>query len=189
MRHKYETHGIVLSRAPVGEMSASVALLTSDIGLVYARAQSVRRSGAKLAPALATFTESDLTLVRGKEWWRVAGAVRKENWCTRMCVASARTRAARISGLLLRLVAGEASNAALFPIITGFFEALATLPKEIHESAETLAALRLLAALGLDEGGVPGEASAFTPPLLAAIAGERASYIARINRGIAASGL
>lgn len=189
MRHKYETRGIVLSRAPLGETSAFVTLLTPSLGLVRARTQGVRRSGAKLAPALATFAESSLMLVRGREGWRIAGAVLEETWFTRMQRATSRSRAARVTGLLLRLVAGEAHDSRLFLITAGFFEALSELPQDMHEAAEVLAALRILAALGLDAGDIPGEASVFTPPLLAAVAEKRTNYIIRINHGITASGL
>lgn len=189
MRHKYETRGIVLARAPLGEANALVTVLTSELGLVRARAQGVRRQGAKLAAALATFAESSLVLVRGKEGWRVAGAVLEESWLARIPGADARARAARVSGLLLRLVGGEAQDPCLFDIMRGFFEALGMLPAEEQEDAEALAALRVLAALGLDAGDIPGGAADFTPSVLAAARERRPDLIARINRGIAASGL
>lgn len=189
MRYKYETRGIVLARSPSGEANAFVTLLTPGLGLVRARAQGVRRPGAKLAAALATFAESSLVLVRGKEEWRIAGAVLEENWFTQIARAEARAVAARVSGLLLRLVAGEVHDPELFSIITGFFEALATLPEEAYESAEVLAALRVLSSLGLDAGIIPGAMSEFTPSVLAEIAKKRTSYVARINNGIVSSGL
>lgn len=189
MRYKYETRGIVLSRTPAGEANASITLITSGLGLVRARAQGVRRSGAKLAAALATGTESELVLVRGKEYWRIAGAVLEENWFVRLQNPSSRVRAARVSGLLLRLVPGEAHDPALFTIMNGFFEALSIFPEDVHEAVEVLAALRVLAALGLDAGEIPGGMSTFTSPLLVAIMEERSGYIARINHGINVSGL
>lgn len=189
MRHKYETRGIVLSRTPAGEANASVTLLTPDVGLVRARAQGVRRSGAKLAGALATFAESEVVLVRGRETWRVAGAVLHENWFSCMRHIDARARAVRVSGLLLRLVAGETNDPALFFIVSYFFKALSELPKDMHSAAETLAVLRILAALGLDTGTLPKEPFLFTRPLLVAVAKDRSTYVARINRGIEASGL
>ncbi|MFZ3043739.1 MAG: recombination protein O N-terminal domain-containing protein [Minisyncoccia bacterium] len=189
MRHKYDTRAIVLSRAPVGESSSFVTLLTPELGLVRALAQSVRAPGAKLAPALATFAESSVVLIRGRDGWRLSGAVLEENWFKRLEIANARRRAARVSGLLLRLVAGEAQDSALFPVMSGFFSALSELPEDMHEATEMLAALRTLSALGLDAGEIPGESSAFTPDLLATIAKGRANYIARINQGIEASGL
>ena len=189
MRHKYETRAIVLSRTPRGEANILVVLITQDVGLVRARAQGLRRSGAKLAHSLKTFSESSVVLVRVKESWRVAGAVLEEDWFARLGSIEPRARAGRICGLLLRLVAGEANDQKLFPIVRSFFNALAALPEASHESAEILAVLRILAALGFDKGGIPGKASAFTQPLLSEILKNRTSYIARINNGISASGL
>lgn len=189
MRHRYETRSIVLSRSPLGEANALVTLLTPGLGLVRARAQGVRQSGAKLAAALTTFAESSVVLLRGKEGWRIAGAVLEERWLTRLENASARVSAVRIAGLLIRLVAGEANDPTLFPIVKSFFEALVTLPTELHEAAEILAVLRILALLGLDAGDIPGSATDFSVALLTRVQENRVEYIGRINRGITASDL
>lgn len=189
MRHKYETRGIVLTRSSLGEANAFMTLLTPELGLVRVRAQGLRRTGAKLAASLATFAESSVVLVRGREGWRLAGAVLEENWFVRIKRAEPRRRAAHVSGLLLRLVAGEAHDPALFQIMKAFFEALSDFPEETHEAAEMLAVLRVLAVLGLDVGEIPGDSSAFTEPVLTAVANDRTAYISRINRGIEASGL
>jgi DNA repair protein RecO (recombination protein O) len=189
MRHRYDTRGIVLARSPLGEANTLVTLLTPELGLVRARAQSLRSPGAKLAPALTTLTESSAILVRGKEGWRLAGAVPEEQWFSRLETASSRERVARVSGLLLRLVAGEVQDSDLFLVMHGYLEALATLPEELHDATEVLAVLRMLAILGLDTGDIPGEHHEFTPELLRPIALDRTSYVTRINTGIAASGL
>ncbi|MHB1163332.1 MAG: DNA repair protein RecO [Minisyncoccota bacterium] len=189
MRHKYETRGLVLARTHLGEANTFVTLLTSDLGLVHARAQSLRKSGAKLAPALATLTESDVMLVRGKEGWRVTGAVLRESWFVRFAHAQTRLRVARVSSLFLRLVAGETQDAELFPVMRGFFQALTELPEETHEAAEILVVLRTLALLGLDTGEIPGGMTEFALPVLRKIHEDRTAYVARINTGIAASGL
>src|SRR3989338_6803710 len=114
MRHKYETRGIVLSRSSLGEANAFITLLTPELGLVRARAQGLRRSGAKLAAALPTLAESSVVLVRGGGG---GGLAKKEKGWAESQRAAARARAARVSGLLLRLVAGEAHDAALFPVM------------------------------------------------------------------------
>lgn len=189
MRHRYDTRGIVLSRSPLGEANALVTVLTPELGLVRARAQSVRAPGAKLAGALTTLTESSVILVRGKEGWRLAGAVPEEQWFARLPDSASRDRVSRVSGLLLRLVAGEAQDSGLFLIMRGYLEALATLPADTHEACEVLAVLRILEVLGLDTGETGGELPAFAPERLAAITLDRQAYIARINTGIAASGL
>lgn len=189
MRHKYQTRAIVLSRTPLGEANVLVTLITPDLGLVRARAQGLRRSGAKLSHSLKTFSESSVVLVRGKESWRIAGAVLEEDWFARLGFYEARARAGRISGLLLRLVAGETNDQKLFTIVRSFLNALATLKNSLHEAVEILAALRLLAVLGLDGGVIRGEPTDFTQPLLAEVLEKRTIYIARINNGILASGL
>ncbi len=189
MRHKYPTGAIVLARSPIAEESALLTLLTRDVGLVRARAQGVRKPGAKLSSALQTFSESDVILVAGKEGWRVSGALLQESW-SRELPYGARVRAGRIAALLLRLVHGETPDTAAYDMFRSFLSALATFPEDTHESIECLAALRLLATLGLDAGDIPGEElSPFTVESLASVAEERSTYIARVNRGIAASGL
>src|SRR3989344_8524709 len=80
MQHKYLTRAIVLGRYPVKEAGSTVVLLTQDLGLVRARAEGLRRSGAKLAHALQTLSEVDATLLRGKEGWRLSGAMLIEPW-------------------------------------------------------------------------------------------------------------
>lgn len=189
MRHKYETRGIVLSRSPLGEASAFITLLTEDFGLLRVKAQSIRRPGAKLSSALATFVESSLVLVRGRDGWRVTGAIQEENWLKRINSTASRQRATRLSGLLLRLITGETRNSALFLIARGFLKALSELNEDMHEAVEILAALRTLAALGLSAGEIPGDQSEFSPSVLSTISADRAVYISRINHGIEASGL
>ena len=189
MRHKYPTEALVLARTPVGEASALLTLLTREVGLVRARAQNIRAPGAKLSAALATFAESELVLVAGKEGWRVSGALLRENWFQRL-PREARIRAARVSALLLRLVHGEAPDQALYETFAEFLAALSSLPEAEHDAAETLAVLRILSVLGLDAGDIPGAGGApFSSASLALVAKERSALIARVNRGIAASGL
>ncbi len=189
MRHRYDTRGIVLSRSPLGEANTLVTILTPELGLVRARAQGLRRAGAKLAPALVTFAESDLILLRGKEGWRVAGGVLAENWFTRLRGKEERVRAARLSGVLTRLVAGEVPDTDLFPVVQNFFYTLSTAEGKEHEYAEILAALYILSALGFDAGDLPCAKREFSPEALTRVAAERTAFVTRINRGIEASGL
>lgn len=179
----------MLTRAPLGETSTLLTLLTPTLGLVRARAQGSRGSGAKLAAALTSFTESDIILVRGKEGWRIAGATVVTAWYRELPSRLARVCAARIVGLVTRLVAGEASDPALFDTLRAYFEALVHSRESHYEAAEILAALRILSALGLDAGDSLGEVTDYSEPLLARVTVTRTEYIARINRGIAASEL
>jgi DNA repair protein RecO len=189
MRHKYATKGIVLARSPIAEESTLLTILTEDLGLVRARAQGLRKPGAKLASTLQTLAEAELVLVRGKEGWRLSGAVPLANRFQEMS-GGARAAAARVTGLVLRLVAGEANDSRLYATVAAFLEALAERASAEHDAAECLAALRILNVLGLDAGEVsPLQSDVFGAAELSAVASSRSAIVARINRGIAASGL
>ena len=208
MRHKYATPAIVLSRTPLSEASALITLLTTDVGLVRARAQGVRKPGAKMASALQTFVECDVMLLRGKVGWMLAGALHTTDWFAKLS-RPARLRAGRITTLLLRLVHGESAEASaiFYTIFLGLLHVLAQQSEhennafkegefddnrleEEADAAECLAALRILHALGVDAGEIPGGlAGDYSPETLASVITQRADYITRINKGIAASGL
>ncbi len=188
MRHKYAIKGIVLARFPFAETSADFVLATRELGIIRARAQGVRGKGAKLVSALQTMGESDFIVVHGVRGWRIVGAVSEENWFARLS-RPARTRAGRIISLLLRLTPGEVNEGAFYEALHEFFHTLAYTPPELHDSAECLAALRLLRALGLDAGDIPSSQEKPLIETLASVRKGRRAYIARINRGIAASGL
>jgi recombinational DNA repair protein (RecF pathway) len=189
MRHKYTTAAIALARAPLSEASALVTLLTGEFGLIRARSQGLRKPGAKMGAGLQTLAESDVTLLKGKEGWRLAGSILARDW-SRTLPPGARARAARVAELLLRLVRGEVEDPALFTIYTNFISALAPLPEEEQDAAECLAVLRMLRSLGLDAGDIPGTSDAdYGETARTVILENRKEFITRINRGITASGL
>lgn len=188
MRPRYNTSAIVLARTPLAEASTLLYALTSEFGLVKARAQGVRKPGAKLAPAVQTLTEHDAILVRGKDGWRLSGAVLTYNWFEQLSSAN-RKRAGRVARLLLRLVQGETTDPEFFTHYRSFIQALTTLGEEEADSAEHIVALRLLQTLGLDAGDIPGDGSAYDTETLARLQSDKRTYVLRINRGISASGL
>jgi DNA repair protein RecO (recombination protein O) len=185
MRHKYATEGMVLARTPLAEAGLLVTVLTPELGLIRARAEGARRSGAKLAHALQTLCESELMLVRGKEGWRLTGAVLAHDRFSTLS-GEARTRVARVATLLLRLIHGERADPALHALFIEFVTALPACAADQSDAAESLVVLRLLHALGFDAGDTPPPGYGATA--LAYAADARTELIARINRGINASG-
>lgn len=179
MRHKYPTRAIVIGRTPLGEASALVTLLTREVGLVRARAQGLRRPGAKLSSSLVTLSESEVSLVRGTEGWRITGAALVKNWY-RALPSPLHARAGRVAGLVLRFAPPEGVDPRLFDILQETLTAFTEEQESLHDAIECQAVLRLLSTLGLDGGGVPE---------LQDIARERSVFVARINRGIEHSGL
>ncbi|CAN5680303.1 hypothetical protein BH11PAT2_BH11PAT2_07740 [soil metagenome] len=188
MRHKYSARALVLSRTLIGEASVSVSLLTEDFGIIRARSQGARKPGAKMAPALQTLSVADVTLIRGKDGWRTAGAILEENWA-RQLPKNARARAVRVTELAQRLVQGERADPELFSILLAFVRILATLNETEQEAAEMIAAVRVLHVLGLDAGGTFGAPDEYSTEQLAKATESRTELITRINHGIASSGL
>lgn len=188
MRPRYSTSGIVLSRTPLVEGSALLFLLTEEFGLLKVRAQGVREMGAKLSGAVQTLSESEVILVRGKEVWRLSGALLSRSWARALSKEN-RKRAGRVGSLLLRLVQGESHDQALFHIYKAFLEALSRLDEKDSDTAELISALFILRTLGFDAGEVPEGEDLFSKESLARVEGNRKVYIARINNGIAISGL
>jgi|CXWL01.1.fsa_nt_gi DNA repair protein RecO len=188
MRHKYGTQALILSRTPIGEASTGVLLLTEDLGIVRARAQGLRKSGSKMASALQTLTLAEVTLVRGKEGWRLTGAIQESSLKDQTDFVKKKC-AGRIFELTRRLVRGEHQDAALYRHIRSFVEALPELSQKEQDAAECLVALRILQILGHDAGNIPGREEDFTSPTLEEAYTRRTELIARINHGIAISGL
>ncbi len=186
MRHKYSTQALVLARYPIAEAGMVVTLLTPELGLIRARAEGVRRSGAKLAHALQILHASDVILVRGKEGWRLTGALLHED-CFSCLTREGRMRAGRVAGLLLRLVSGELAEPALHAHFYDFVRALPDLTEEEQNGAESLVALRLLHTLGSDAGELPP--AGYTKEALDHALADRTGLVVRINRGITTSGL
>ncbi|MDB5195475.1 MAG: repair protein RecO [Parcubacteria group bacterium] len=176
---------MVLARSPLAEAGLLVTVLTPELGLIRARAEGARRSGAKLAHALQTLNESDLMLVRGKEGWRLTGAVLSQDRFQAL-TRSARERVARVAALLMRLVQGETADPALHALFVEFVVALPACSKEEGDHAESLVVLRLLQALGFDAGAMPP--AGYGNQALTHAQDARAELISRINRGISASG-
>ena len=186
MHHNYETEAIVLARIPHGEKNYDLLLLTPHFGLIRARAQGIRASGAKLAGSFQTLTECSVRLVKGKDVWRVRGGSPLTLWSQTLS-SSSKERAGKVAGLLIRLLHGEVEDETFYDVYKGLLEALKTDSREEQEAAECLAVLRILQALGLDAGELPGVE--YKKETLATVLTDQRSYIARINRGIAASGL
>lgn len=74
MHTLHTTPAFVLAHRPQGESNRTFWLLTRDLGLVYARAQGVREPRNRNRYALQTGMHVQVTLVRGREGWRLTTA-------------------------------------------------------------------------------------------------------------------
>jgi recombinational DNA repair protein (RecF pathway) len=128
--HIYTTKGLVLKATPLREADRTYAILTRDLGLIRASASGVRKEASKLRGALEPFALANVSLVRGKEFWRITSA-------EALRAIPAEAGMARPLSLLQSLVQGEEANAALFDAV-----------EEHLGSEETLLVAHILYHLG-----------------------------------------
>lgn len=193
--HIYTTTGIVLTERPAREADRIYTIFTRDFGLVRASATGVRKDLSKLRGHLEPFSFSSISLVRGREYWRLTSAELIDNLKTRFVGNPDLFLAfARNLSLLEKLVAGEEKNIKLFDDITGIIGLAGqeNLTSRVPESVEILMATRILFNLGyLSEGNASGGiiAGPVTEETLALVFQEKKSLIKAINHGIQSSQL
>jgi len=145
MYEKYHTEALVLGNREMGEADRVIVLFTRDFGLVRARASSIRTERSKMRYAIQDYARADVSLVKGKRGWRLAGATAlKSATGDRKCVATF----ARIAELTMRLVHGEEKNDYLFAVLAEAHDALMRERVEASATIEIVCVARVLYALG-----------------------------------------
>ncbi|PIR44417.1 MAG: hypothetical protein COV10_04740 [Candidatus Vogelbacteria bacterium CG10_big_fil_rev_8_21_14_0_10_51_16] len=133
----YTTRGFVVSGRPYGEASATLTLLTEDLGVVRARAQAVRGLASKLRYGLQSLSRGAFSLVRGREVWRLTSVspcdqasqnyttdFPKQRGLTPFSSFATRALFARVLALVERLVHGEEEDRRLFALVEECHELL-----------------------------------------------------------------
>lgn len=149
--YRYQTRALVFGSTPLGEANRFIDMFTQDLGRVRAIARSVREERSKLRYSLEDFSISNVSLVRGKDVWRVVGAEAEYNFYHELKTRTEeRNTIVRLLLLLKRLLNGEEENKALFAVVSGSLSFLRTtqLNKEELNTFECLVALRVLYNLG-----------------------------------------
>ncbi len=149
--HIYQTDGFILGSANSGEANRFFNIFTRDLGKIDATAQGVRLIESKLRYSLQDFSLSHLSLVRGKDLWRITSASKLFNLHEEL-EGEQFAVFARVFSLLRRLLAGEEKNETLFTVLKAAFIFLQE--KGRHLSApelsnfEYILLLRILHSLG-----------------------------------------
>ncbi len=108
--HIYTTKGIVLSGRPWRDADRIYNILTRDLGLIRATAIGVRKEVSKLRGSLEPLVLANVSLVRGKEFWRVTSSEFLEK-------IEPKSELVRPLALLEKLIQGEDPHPALFDAI------------------------------------------------------------------------
>ena len=152
--HVYTTEGWILKSSPVGEADMYFHILTRDLGVVVARARSVRLGVSKLSPSLVDFSLATLSFVKGKYSWRLVGAKSIANTFKVLEGSLEKKRLwVRFLCTLRQLIHGEEKDRAPYDITVDFYTALVKREYSAEElkSLECLAMFHLLKFLGYVE--------------------------------------
>lgn len=194
--HIHHTNGIVLHSFNVGESHKVVEVLTEKLGLIRANVRSVRNEQSKLRYSLENLSEVTLSLVRGREVWRVTGALLQQNFYYSLKNDRKKlTLLLRIIALVRRLVQGEEKNEYLYLIVRDLCCALSEgeHTEEELEGVEYVAALRVLYSLGYlkHESAFVGffDNTAFSKEMSLNAYKKKREAIIEINNSLAASHL
>lgn len=144
----YTTDALILGSFEGIAADRTIALLTREAGLVYARAVSVRREVSKLRYGLQDFSRVTVSLVRGRRGWKVVGAERSDNLYFRAPDRERRAALLRILRLVRRLVRGEGGDRAFYDQLLDDVTVLVAADAAELVALERTLALRLLASLG-----------------------------------------
>ncbi len=143
----YQTEGFVVSNKALKEEDAVFSVLTPDLGLIWVNAKSVRSMRSKLKPHLTTYSHIELSLVRGKEAWRVITAQKVFSAREFLDSEKKRLSIARVFQLVNRLIAGESENHDLFLSLVSFTRALSLIDPNDMESLKNYEAVMVLRLL------------------------------------------
>lgn len=102
----HTTEGFILSSAPIGEANRLYHIFTREFGVIIATAQGVRLNVSKLRPHLLDFSFSSVSLVKGKEFWRITSASGIKKSTDKTYV--------QILTIIKRLLQGEGEHESLF---------------------------------------------------------------------------
>lgn len=141
----HTTTAFVLQAYPHGESSRTYKLLTREKGLLYAHGQGVRELKSRNKYALQTGDLSEVTLVKGREKWRITGARTLENVSVPRPNRVYKTKLLNLIGTLLPI---EDPVLEVFDVLEGSNKALCVFPETQASLIETITMLRLMDKLG-----------------------------------------
>jgi recombinational DNA repair protein (RecF pathway) len=144
MSHRiHNTDAFIVGAEPASEASAYVRLWTREVGILGAWCQGVRQMRSKLRHHTTLLAHSHMSLVRGRELWRVTGADTRHR--DQLRGISVQRVAHRLLAAVWRIIPREEKDTELFD---RFRDAL-LYASEVSLSKEELEGLELSLMLAL----------------------------------------
>lgn len=151
MHEIYQTEGLVLKSKDLGEADKNLFVFTKDFGLIKIIAQGLRKIASKLRYGLQEFSFAQVSLVRGKNVWRMTNALCDSNFYFSLSGNKKKLIViSRVLNLLNQLVPEEEKNENLYLTIRQallFLERTELEDKDLP-SFENITVLRILYCLG-----------------------------------------
>ena len=153
----YTTEGLILSYTPLREADRVYSILTRELGLIRGTATGVRKETSKLRGSLEPLTLSHISLIKGKEYWRLTNAVFQKNIVRDLESKKKILQSVSKSLVLLAgLVQGEEANSELYDSIIPLVESARESDDKDADIFEIILVSRILFHLGyLSEKDVP----------------------------------
>jgi len=139
MHHIYTTPAFVVHSTPHGEAGKFLLLFTKEFGMIGVVAQGIRLGQSKLRFHVQDASYFNASVVRGKEVWRLTGALEIEH-------TKGKILHLKILKLLKRLLQGEERNDNLFAIVQELYNS--KINENDFEIIECITVLRVLNSLG-----------------------------------------
>ncbi len=180
--HKHTTEAFILNVIPSREHDARVKMVTRDGEVLTAIAAGLRMLKSKLRMAVVPFAHATVSIVKGKDVWRLTNAQPIRNFYEEIKGAEARKALAKTVSLVERLTPGETHIGNVFEILLAYAGQLIT--QATIKTLEIQAALNILSELGhIEERERWGQAD------LAFIEAHMKEAVEVINHGIASTHL
>ena len=110
---KYSTQCFVVESYPQSEHDRVYKLFTRDFGLISVHAKSIRKLESRLRAHVLPRTISLVTLVQGREVWRLVGAEQQK---------PVPEMIHEVTALVKRFIKGEGAQIALYDRLVNFLE-------------------------------------------------------------------
>jgi DNA repair protein RecO len=147
--HHYSTRAFIISSRPYREADKVYTLFTEEFGLVRAAATGVRHLKSKLRFSLQDLSLISVTLVRGKEYWRITNALAIEPLPAMLADREKTAVYARLFSLVARLVQGDGDERHIFSSLVSSLPLMrSAVDADTVSAIEFSLALRILYALG-----------------------------------------
>lgn len=148
----YTTEGLIIESRIFGESNRIYFILTRDFGLIRATAQGVCKTESKQKFGLQTLSFSTISLVKGKDIWKITSAIQNENvFYSFVGQKEKLSLFIRVISLVRKLLVEEEKEAIFFDVVQSLYKFLKienANNRDKLSSAELLVVMKILHASG-----------------------------------------